>query len=953
MSTRAMRAPVSYGPQAGRASASAVAGRRSAEAASARRRSAEVPAKPAHDALDDDDHHEHAASCPMHDRKRGREPTASSGFKIRVTSVPNETGPAEGDAATGRARPGARRSPRAQVKPAASASRTVTASAVTRGRSTPGGASVSEPAKVAAKQNTAANGVPGRKAAVAQGSRIPKARGTGKSTRTGKDSKAGGTEGVVSDYQTKGKGRTEEDRKSPHSRPSEIGASGRTKRPARRSSENVSSDDLSAEETWRTGDGDTGELGIGGISRSERDAYSRRPTAPKEHPAELTSLYNQIDASDKGTKNRKYGKDKPDALKRDGSGGMSDLMDLAQGFDAGRSNKSKSPESGSAVVPRKRELDKFLDEMDFDKSYGGPREKATGVGAEKTVDYKNMWRTGDGDEELMNDLRNKPRDRNDRSLSPDWDIADLVMKKDSEANVDGTHSKGSSNRASSGEESSDERDRDTSAPKAKSQRSKDKPAKKKPSDFSGFDDFLSSSLSAVPKLSGRSALRDVRRKPDRPAADSAAKHEVATPHRSESPLRPAAAARTSTAAPPRSRSRSGSEGRGVPAQRPAAGGRRAGALEDLIQPRSAASAASTAPLRRDARSPKGPPRSGVSGRPADEAGADRGSPRDQPRSSQGARRWRAGDDRETSHSPSPDGGGDHHKRGHADSKQKPGVRESHADQKQLTQTRKENNAQRRHQDHMVESTDRQNRSAARKRRSSSPSPNGKETHERYLDTFPDRGSSDTSPPPGDRSHRGNNVSSSAQPQRRHPRSPEQKHRWHKSPETLAGDRSRTPDKPRPGHADLKTRTPSPGKPRPAYAGPKTRSQNRVRTPSPGKDRALHNGAKIRPEYRTHTPSPERESPGHSGPTTRSQRTRTPSPEKTSESHENPSSLFSPARPTFGDRKTPSSEHSRRHETPSSGGKSKRRSLSLAGMSNPDRDEDEGGTLRRLIMAMRH
>ncbi|XP_043213745.1 serine/arginine repetitive matrix protein 2-like [Amphibalanus amphitrite] len=263
--------------------------------------------------------------------------------------------------------------------------------------------------------------------------------------------------------------------------------------------------------TWRHGDTDSGELGLGGISQKEREERAHRPSAPKDETADLDFLMGQIDTAPKPptSKTKTHEKEhSPKAQKKpaEKDAGLDDLMDLAKGFDMSAMPKSEPVVAKASAAPEvaPSDMDKFLDMMDT------VPEKRTAAPTGPPVDEeqlmkKDTWRTGDGDDEAMIALMNKPRDKDAPSQAPDWDIDDLLVgevTKKSDAK------------------------QDSAAPE------KETPVKKPDAGaFSGFDDFIGDSLSGDGKkdkpaesLSGKDAasVDDSKKDTDRASEDKLA-----------------------------------------------------------------------------------------------------------------------------------------------------------------------------------------------------------------------------------------------------------------------------------------------------------------------------------------------------------------------------------------------------------------------------------------------
>ena len=226
--------------------------------------------------------------------------------------------------------------------------------------------------------------------------------------------------------------------------------------------------------TWRHGDEDSGELGLGGISQKDREERAQRPSAPKDQAVDLDFLMGQIDTTPKPASPEPKSPKKADSPKAekkkpaDKDAGLGDLMDLAKGFDMAAMSKSEPVAAKAQTAPdlAPTDMDKLLGMMDT--APAKPAALPTGPPVREESVKEGTWRTGDGDDEAMIALMNKPRDKDAPSQAPDWNIDDLVLG--------GVVTK----------------------PEAK----EDKPAPKKSPDgkagaggFSGFDAFIGDSLS--------------------------------------------------------------------------------------------------------------------------------------------------------------------------------------------------------------------------------------------------------------------------------------------------------------------------------------------------------------------------------------------------------------------------------------------------------------------------
>lgn len=317
---------------------------------------------------------------------------------------------------------------------------------------------------------------------------------------------------------------------------------------------------LGKETTWRHGDESTGELGLGGISRREREERAREPRPRKETPFDISTLADQITPSNKTRDDKNNKRKTPEVDSEDR--GLSDLMDLAEGYEATRSPKTDARKPAPKTAPKpklsKSELDQLLNFIDSEELSGNHRNSSEEEEATDNVNSVNTWRTGDGDDAAMNKLRTKPRNRNAPSQPPKWALEDLITDEYA------APASSSRNRVMPGNQVDPGSDSDASESDGRSAATQEDSGElaannDKRHNLSRFDDFISDTLYSP------NTVKDKPTTANHPVKKKIVKPEHVPPRSKqvvEGPLRASRASDRGCAVPPRTtRSRSGSDER--------------------------------------------------------------------------------------------------------------------------------------------------------------------------------------------------------------------------------------------------------------------------------------------------------------------------------------------------------------------------------------------------------
>ncbi|XP_043238420.1 serine/arginine repetitive matrix protein 1-like [Amphibalanus amphitrite] len=324
--------------------------------------------------------------------------------------------------------------------------------------------------------------------------------------------------------------------------------------------------------------------------------------------------------------------------------------------------------------------------------YGSSDDEPDRAKSRLSIESVDTWRTGDGDEETMNTLRTKRREK-EPSISPSWKFADVVIPKNTEdRNVTKPKQK---NRFSFLVDSTDEDEPHTKPVNGTDMNN----------GLSRFDGFVRESLS--PERSKPSM--PVSRKKSEPVSERIA--------------RPSTAAQSGSARREQARSRSRSQDRDL--RKGSAkddGSRRASYLDDLIQPSAPRAIVPSAPQPREKRSAA--PQMDQHARPK----ATKPTVAPKPNSKAAKESERVPENSRYSHSrtPSPE--------------KSPEIRKQ-------SLTRSKETPPRRASTHIPGnySTNQQDVKRAHQRRSRSPSPNTADILERYHDAYPDDAAAMPSP----------------------------------------------------------------------------------------------------------------------------------------------------------------------------------------------------------------